>query len=65
VGKRLFYSLAASGDVVYDDRRLKSDNEAREALAMEKEEMEKGEDLFDSYLDNGDLDTDLNTRLSH
>ena len=65
VGKRLFYSLAASGDVVYDERRLKSDNEAREALAMEKEEIEKEENLFDSYLDNGDLDTDLNTRLSY
>jgi len=53
VNRRLFFSLAESGDVVYDTRRLNSDNEAREALNAEKKQMEEEENAFDELFDTG------------
>ena len=53
VNRRLFFSLAESGDVVYDTRRLNSDNEAREALSAEKKQMEEEEDAFDTLFGDG------------
>jgi DNA repair protein RadA/Sms len=53
VNRRLFFSLAESGDVVYDTRRLNSDNEAREALNSEKKQMEEEENAFDELFDTG------------
>jgi predicted metal-dependent HD superfamily phosphohydrolase len=45
--------LAESGDVVYDTRRLNSDNEAREALSAEKKQMEEEENAFDTLFGDG------------
>jgi predicted ATP-dependent serine protease len=53
VNRRLFFSLAESGDVVYDTRRLNSDNEAREALNAEKKQMEEEENAFDTLFGDG------------
>ena len=53
VNRRLFFSLAESGDVVYDTRRLNSDNEAREALSAEKKQMEEEERTFDTLFGDG------------
>jgi len=56
VNRRLFFSLAESGDVVYDTRRLNSDNEAREALSAEKKQMEEEENAFDELFDTGGVE---------
>jgi len=56
VNRRLFYSLAESGDVVYDIRRLNSDNEAREALNSEKQRLEAEETMFDTLFDEGGVE---------
>ena len=56
VNRRLFYSLAETGDVVYDTRRMNSDNEAREALAAEKKQMELEDQTFDELFNSGGVE---------
>jgi predicted ATP-dependent serine protease len=50
VAKRMFYSLAKSGDVEYDIRRFNNDENAREALAQERSLIEGEENAFDKLV---------------
>jgi hypothetical protein len=47
VNKRMFYSLSSSGDVQYDLKRFSNDENAREALAQERVELETEDKAFD------------------
>jgi predicted ATP-dependent serine protease len=47
-GKKMYYSLAANGDVEYDLKRFNNDENARTALVEEKAELEKEGNTFDS-----------------
>lgn len=47
VGKRMFYSLSASGDVQYDLKRFANDENAREVLANERAQLETEDTAFD------------------
>ena len=50
VGKRMFYSLSASGDVEYDHRRYNNDENAREALSHERSLIESEASAFDRLI---------------
>lgn len=58
-GKRMFYSLAETGDVRYDEKRFNNDEEAREAMTREKELIEKEGRNFDSIFMGKDSDEDF------
>ena len=53
VGKRMFYSLSASGDVEYDLKRFSNDEDARTALATERNLLESEADAFDALFNIG------------
>jgi KaiC/GvpD/RAD55 family RecA-like ATPase len=55
VGKRMFYSLSASGDVEYDLKRFSNDEDARTALAHERTLLESEEGAFDALFNTGTL----------
>jgi len=55
VGKRMFYSLSASGDVEYDLKRFSNDEDARSALAHERTLLESEEGAFDALFNTGTL----------
>jgi hypothetical protein len=55
VGKRMFYSLSASGDVEYDLKRFSNDEDARTALAHERTLLESEEGAFDTLFNTGTL----------
>lgn len=55
VGKRMFYSLSASGDVQYDLKRFSNDENAREALAQERVQIETEDNAFDALFGTGIL----------
>ena len=48
VNKRMFFDLSATGDVKYDDARYELDEEARELLNQEKEDLAAEGKSFDS-----------------
>jgi predicted ATP-dependent serine protease len=50
VGKRMFYSLSATGDVQYDQRRYHNDENAREALSNERSLIESEATAFDKLI---------------
>jgi predicted ATP-dependent serine protease len=50
VGKRMFYSLSATGDVQYDQRRYHNDENAREALTNERTLIETEATAFDKLI---------------
>lgn len=54
VGKRMFYSLSATGDVSYDLKRFSNDENAREALAQERAQLESEESAFDALFGTSD-----------
>jgi KaiC/GvpD/RAD55 family RecA-like ATPase len=56
VGKRMFYSLSASGDVEYDLKRFSNDEDARTALATERTLLESEEGAFDTLFSIGTQD---------
>jgi hypothetical protein len=49
-GKRMYYSLAKSGDVFYDEKRYNNDENVRDAVEREKEELNGEESNFDALL---------------
>ena len=55
VGKRMFYSLSATGDVEYDQRRFSNDENAREALSNERTLIENEATAFDKLIFGDDL----------
>lgn len=46
IGRRMFYSLASTGDVEYDMKRFGNDENAREALNTERQIIESEADTF-------------------
>lgn len=48
VGKRMFYSLSATGDVQYDLKRFANDENAREVLAHERAQLDSEDSAFDT-----------------
>ena len=53
VGKRMFYSLSASGDVEYDLKRFSNDEDARVALNHERTLLDHEEGAFDELFQIG------------
>jgi hypothetical protein len=49
-GKKMYYSLAKSGDVFYDEKRFNNDENIRDAVEREKEELNGEESSFDALL---------------
>jgi hypothetical protein len=49
-GKKMYYSLAKSGDVYYDEKRFNNDENIRDAVEREKEELNGEESNFDALL---------------
>jgi ABC-type dipeptide/oligopeptide/nickel transport system ATPase subunit len=62
-GKRMYYSLAKSGDVFYDEKRYNNDENVRDAVEREKEELNGEESNFDALL--GISDDSLITHDTH
>jgi hypothetical protein len=54
VGKRMFFDLAATGDVTYDTERFKKSEELQVLKRKEKEKLKEGANLFDDLLSNLD-----------
>jgi len=48
--KRMFYSLSETGDVRYDDRRFNNEENAREALQIERTLIESEASVFDRLI---------------
>jgi len=49
-GKKMYYSLAKTGDVFYDEKRYNNDENVRDAVEREKEELNGEESNFDALL---------------
>jgi hypothetical protein len=49
-GKKMYFSLAKSGDVFYDVKRFMNDENIRDAVEREKEELNGEESSFDALL---------------
>jgi DNA repair protein RadA/Sms len=52
VGKRMFFDLAATGDVTYDTERFKKSEELQVLKRKEKEKLKEGANLFEDLLSN-------------
>jgi DNA repair protein RadA/Sms len=52
VGKRMFFDLAATGDVTYDTERFKKNEELQILKRKEKEKLKEGANLFEDLLSN-------------
>ena len=52
VGKRMFFDLAATGDVTYDTERFKKNEELQVLKRKEKEKLKEGANLFEDLLSN-------------
>jgi len=52
VGKRMFFDLAATGDVTYDTERFKKNEELQILKRKEKEKLKEGANLFEGLLNN-------------
>ena len=50
VGKRMFFDLAATGDVTYDTERFKKNEELQVLKRKEKEKFKEGANLFEDLL---------------
>jgi len=50
VGKRMFFDLAATGDVTYDTERFKKSEELQVLKRKEKEKLKEGANLFEDLL---------------
>jgi predicted ATP-dependent serine protease len=57
-GKRMFYSLAETGDVKYDIKRFTNDEEAREAMTKERKLLEEESAAFDKTFGFGEFADD-------
>ncbi len=54
VGKRMFFNLAATGDVTYDTERFKKNEELQILKKKEAEKLKEGASLFEDFLQNMD-----------
>ena len=63
VNKRMFYNLAANGDVQYDLKRFNNDENAREALATERAILEGEDKSFDVMFGTNRHPTDDDTEV--
>ena len=52
VGKRMYFDLAATGDVTYDTDRFKKSEELQILKKKEKEKLKEGANLFEDLLSN-------------
>ena len=57
VGKRMFFDLAATGDVTYDTDRFKKNEELQILKKKEAEKLKEGANLFEGFLDTIEEDT--------
>ena len=64
IGKRMFYSLASTGDVEYDVKRFGNDENAREALSIERQIIESEDETFTRLIFGEDGDMSTETILS-
>ncbi len=58
VGKRMFFDLAATGDVTYDTERFKKNEELQILKKKEAEKLKEGGNLFNEFLNDLSEDTD-------
>tara|TARA_Y100000389_G_scaffold169745_1_gene176235 strand:+ start:1267 stop:2136 length:870 start_codon:yes stop_codon:yes gene_type:complete len=56
VGKRMFFNLAATGDVTYDTERFKKNEELQILKKKEAEKLKEGASLFEDFLSNMDTE---------
>ncbi len=56
VGKRMFFNLAATGDVTYDTERFKKNEELQILKKKEAEKLKEGASLFEDFLQNMDTE---------
>jgi DNA repair protein RadA/Sms len=60
VGKRMFFNLAATGDVTYDTERFKKNEELQILKKKEAEKLKEGASLFEDFIANMDTEKTSN-----
>ena len=56
VGKRMFFNLAATGDVTYDTERFKKNEELQILKKKEAQKLKEGASLFEDFISNMDTE---------
>jgi DNA repair protein RadA/Sms len=60
VGKRMFFNLAATGDVTYDTERFKKNEELQILKKKEAQKLKEGASLFEDFIANMDTEKTSN-----